>query len=167
MGIGGGWGTVRATGLGALLALSLAAVACGDDNGPDEFPPLAEGTVIGGVTGLGGAPLDSVRIEITVPEELALYQLASNVGLSDAEGGFSILVSLLVAPDPEAPPDTLAIYVTATAMPPRYTPPAGDPFVRDSVLVPVDLAASRPVPVSEVHLALPVAPVASRRSGGE
>jgi hypothetical protein len=167
MGIGGGRGTIRAAGLAALLALSLAATACGDSTGSDEFPPLARGTVIGNVTGLGGAPLDSVRVEITVPDELALYQLASNVGLSDAEGGFSILVSLLVAPDPEAPPDTLAIYVTATAMPPRYTPPAGDPFVRDSVLVPVALAASGPVPVSEVHLALPVAAVATRRSGGE
>ncbi len=113
-------------------------------------------------------PLDSIRIAITLPAELALYEIAPTSACRPMPmGRFSLPVSLVAAPDPQAPPDTLAIYVTASAMPPRYTPPAGDPFVRDSVLVPVALAASGPVPVSEVHLALPVAPVASRRSGGD
>ena len=123
--------------------------------------------MIGNVTGLGGVPLASVRVEITVPEELDLYQLDVQ---RRPVGRRGCILYPGIAPRrsrPKAPPDTLAIYVTATAMPPRYTPPAGDAFVRDSVLVPVDLAASRPAPVSEVHLALPVAPVASRRSGGE
>ena len=166
--ISGGRGMARAAGLAALAALSLAATACGDDavnNG--DIPPLARGIVIGGVTGAGGVPLDSVRIALTRPAELALYDFAPGSVATDAEGTFSLPVSLISAPDPQAPPDTLVIYITASAEPPRYTPPLGSPSVRDSVLVPVALAATGQVPVSEVHLTLPVAPVASRRAGGD
>jgi hypothetical protein len=159
-------GMVRVTALGGLLAASLAALSCGDESGLEPDPPLARGTIIGSVTGAGGAPLDSIRIGIVRPAELALYDLQTAGGSTDAQGEFSFEVDLFLAPDPQSPPDTLAVYVTATALPPRYTPPAGDPAVRDSVLVPVALAASGPVPVTEVHLALPVAPVASRRWGG-
>ena len=160
-------GMARLGGLGALLAASLAAAACGDGSGLDPAPPLASGTVIGSVTDVGGAPLDSIQIGISRPAELALYDLQTAGASTDARGEFSFTVGLFLAPDPQSPPDTVAVYVTATALPPRYTPPAGDPAVRDSVLVPLALAASGPVPVNEVHLTLPLAPVASRRSGGD
>ena len=74
------------------------------------------------------------------------------------------MVSLVAAPDPTALPDTLAIYVTATARPPRYAPPQGGVAVRDSVFVAVAMAPSpEPAPVTEVQLTLPVTAVSRGR----
>ena len=142
-----------------LAACLVAGAACGDDStGHNEFPPISEGTVIGTVTGIGGAPLDSVHVELTVPSQLDLYTVTGGGGISDVDGQVSMPVAIMAAPDPNAPPDTLALYITATALPPRYTPPPGDTSVRDSVLAPVAFAPSdQPTPVSDVQLALPVA----------
>ena len=145
--------------LAGLLAAAVVTAACGDSTDQNELPPLSEGTVRGTVSGAGGTPLDSIRIELTVPSQLSLYGITGGGGLSDVEGRFSVPVSLVATPDSNAPPDTLAIYITATALPPRYSPPAGEVSVRDSVLVPVALApGGQPPPVTEVDLMLPVAP---------
>jgi hypothetical protein len=70
----------------------------------------------------------------------------------------------MAAPDPTSLPDTLAIYVTATAQPPRYTPPQGV-AVRDSVFIAVAMAPSpEPAPVTEVQLTLPVTAVSEGAS---
>ena len=119
----------------------------------------------GSVTGIGGSPLDSVHIELTVPSQLSLYTIAGGGPVTDANGQFSVTVSLVEAPDPTALPDTLAIYITATAQPPRYTPPPGSVAVRDSVFVAVAMAPSaEPAPVTEVQLTLPVAAVSDGAS---
>jgi hypothetical protein len=146
-------------GLCAIVAL---APACGGDGAVDNgaFPVLARGTVSGEVTGAGGVPLDSVVIVFTAPPELAMYEFQSARALSDVQGQFSLPIDLVSAPDPNAPPDTLALYITARAGPPRYTPPPGEDLVSDSLLVPVALAETGVPPVSEVHLSLPVAPAA-------
>src|ERR1043165_9019547 len=85
---------------GAYLFAGVAATACGSDTTADTSPPISEGTVIGTITGTGGVPLDSVRIELTVPSQLDLYTVTGGGGISDASGRFSVPVSLLSAPDP-------------------------------------------------------------------
>jgi hypothetical protein len=146
----------------------VAAAACGSDStGHNEFPPISEGTVTGTIIGIGGVPLDSIRVELTVPSQLDLYTIAGGGGISDPTGRFSVPVQVLDVPDPNAPPDTLAIYITATALPPRYPPPPGDTQVRDSVLAPVALAPSdQPTPVTELELTLPVAAATMSRAAG-
>ena len=148
----------------AAVCTSILTSGCGTDPG-GEFGTLSEGTVTGSVTGIGGAPLDSIHIELTVPSQLSLYTIVGGGEVTDANGHFSVTVALMGAPDPNALPDTLAIYITATALPPRYTPPQGDVGVRDSVFVPVAMAPSdEPSPVTEVDLMLPVAAVSSAAS---
>ena len=143
---------------------SVLASGCGTDPG-GEFGTLSEGTVAGSVTGVGGAPLDSVHIELTVPSQLSLYTIVGEGGVTDASGHFSVTVSLMAAPDPTSLPDTLAIYVTATAQPPRYAPPQGGVAVRDSVFIAVAMAPSpAPAPVTEVQLTLPVTAVSEGAS---
>jgi hypothetical protein len=153
---------------GAALALCLLAWGCGDD-APGEFRALAEGTVVGTVTGTGGAPLDSVRIELTVPSQVAgLFDIGGGGGQTDAEGRFTVPVSIYAAPDLDALPDTLAIYITATAFPPRYPPPQGETLTHDSVLAAVALApVDDPAPVTEVELTLPVARPGEPSAGGQ
>ena len=143
----------------AMAAACALASGCATDEG-GEFEPLANATVIGSVTGLGGGALDSVLIGITVPDQVSsLFDIATGFGLTDTNGRFSITVGVQSAVNPDALADTLAIYITATAAPPRYTPPGGEPNVRDSVLVPVAFAAAGdPTPVTETELTLPVAP---------
>jgi hypothetical protein len=141
-----------------VFAATLSAACGSDSTSHNEFPPISEGTVVGTVTGEGGAPLEAVHVELTVPSQLDAYTVTGGGGISDAAGRFSVPVSVLTVPDPDAPPDTLGIYITATALPPRYTPPPGKTQVRDSVLAPVALAPSdEPTPVTEVGLTLPVA----------
>jgi hypothetical protein len=137
------------------------AVGCATEDG-SELQALASATVTGSVTGSGGAPLDSVAVDITVPDQLnSLFDLDGEPGRTDANGRFSIAVEVLTAADPGALPDTLAIYITATATPPRYLPPNGRTSARDSVLVPVAFApAGDPPPVTETRLTLPVSPPA-------
>ena len=157
-----GWRT--AAGMAAVCSLAL---GCATDEG-GEFESLASGTVTGSVTGAGSAPLDSILIELTVPSQVSsLFAIAGGGGRTDAEGRFSVPVDVVGAENPEALPDTLAIYITATALPPRYTPPQGETSVRDSALVPVALAPrGEPVPVTEIELTLPVAPAAVRLARG-
>lgn len=146
------------------MALGVLTIGCSTDAG-GEFGTLSEGTVTGSVTGIGGVPLDSVHIELTVPSQLSLFTIVGGGGVTDANGRFSVPVSVLAAPDPNALPDTLAIYITATALPPRYAQPAGDAGVRDSAFVAVALSPSgAPVPVTEVDLTLPVGAASERAS---
>ena len=144
-------------GVAGVVFLAALAAACGSDSTSHNDPPIAAGTVAGTIAGVGGTPLEGVHVELTVPSQLDAYTVAGGGGISDAAGRFSVPVSVLTVPDPDAPPDTLGIYITATALPPRYTPPPGETEIRDSVLVAVALAPSdQPTPVTEVELTLPV-----------
>ena len=163
----GGSGLGRGTRLGgAVVAVCLLGWGCGGEEA-GEFSALAEGTVIGTVTGTGGAPLDSIRIDLTVPSQIAsLFDIGGGGGQTDAEGRFSVPVAVLTAANPQALPDTLAIYITASAFPPRYPPPEGETLVHDSVLAAVALAPEGdPAPVTEVNLTLPVPPAGQARAG--
>lgn len=142
------------------LALAAALAACGDTTGEGEFPPLANAVVTGTVAGELGVPLDSVRIGLGVAAALdAGYVFASADVLTDAQGRFSLPVALLSVPDTAALPDTLRIAITATALPPRYTPPPGEQSVRDSALADVAFAPRPdPAPTTEIRMVLPVAP---------
>ena len=147
-----------------LAAICSPALGCATDEGGGEFQSLASGTVTGSVTGTGSEPLDSILIELTVPSQVSsLFAIVGGGGRTDGEGRFSVPVDVIGAENPEALPDTLAIYITATALPPRYAPPEGETSVRDSALVPVPFAPrGDPVPVTEVELTLPVAPAVER-----
>ena len=142
------------------LALGSALAACGDATDQSEFPPLANAVVTGTVAGALDVPLDSVHIGLTVPPALAAeYAFGSADVLTDAQGRFTIPIAMLSAPASGALPDTPRIAITATALPPRYTPPPGEQRVRDSVFVDVAFAP-RPesAPITEIRIVLPIAP---------
>lgn len=154
------WSIVPSRRLTWMLALGSALAACGDATDQSEFPPVANAAVTGTVTGELNVPLDSVHIGLAVPPALAAgYSFGSPDVLTDAQGRFTLPVAMLSAPAQAAPPDTLRIAITATALPPRYTPPPGEQRVRDSALVDVAFGPRpEPAPITEIHIVLPVAP---------
>jgi hypothetical protein len=72
-----------------------------------------------------------------------------------SDGGFSMPIDIFAGPPPF--PDTVEIYVPASAWPPKYPAPPGQERTSDSVLVATVLApAEAPPPVTTVSLTLPI-----------
>ena len=97
----------------------------------------------GSVTGIGGAPLDSMHIELTVPSQLmALYAIVGGVGRDRREGRILGHVALMVGPGTRRAAghagDLHHRHRSAAAL----HPAAGRVGVRDSVFVPVAMAPS-------------------------
>jgi len=141
-----GWVTGCAAGL----------VACGDSTGQDEFPPLAQGVIEGTITGTDGQPLDSVNVDLVIPADLSnKYSIGLAGTVTDSDGGFTLPVQLTAGPPPL--PDTVEIYVRASAWPPKYPAPPGEDSTSDSVLVATALGPREvPAPVTAASITLPV-----------
>jgi hypothetical protein len=132
-------------------------VACGDSTGQDgEFEPLAQGLVEGTVRGADGQPLGAVNVDLVIPDSLDnLYGIGLPGTETDSDGGFSLPVQLLSGGPPL--PDTVEIYVRASAWPPTYPAPPGEEKTTDSVLVAIALAPHGvPAPVTTASISLPI-----------
>jgi hypothetical protein len=133
-------------------------VACGDSTGQDEFPALAHGQIQGTVSGTEGQPLDSVDVTLVIPANLrAQFAFGTPGVLTDADGHFLLPVEIFTAPDPADLPDTVEVYVRASAFPPKYAPPTGEEKITDSVLVATALEPrENPAPLTAAPITLSV-----------
>lgn len=139
-----------------VLRCATGIVACSNSTDTDgEFPPLAQGGIEGVVTGRDGEPLDSVNVTLVIPAELSEhYDFGLPGDLTDSNGRFSLPVAIFGGPTPL--PDTVEVYVRASAWPPKYPAPPGENQTSDSVLVATALEPrGNPPPIAETSITLP------------
>ena len=143
---------------GWMVGCALGLVACGDLTGQNEFPALAHGQIEGTVSGIEGQPLDSVNVTLVIPANLRdQYAIGTPGALTDGDGHFLLPVEIFTAPDPADLPDTVEVYVRASAFPPKYPPPSGEERITDSVLVAAALKPrENPAPLTAAPIRLSV-----------